>query len=165
MFKKISIVVIALFLFGGSTFAFAWWDDLETSDEITIGVGEGVTLSASVDESIEDEEVLVPNNVVQKENDVNEAAFTYTVSLDNEEDITSDLELKVDISDIEVGGESDDDGFINVDGDETYDFDVDEKEIKITVTLDDVEDDNEPNDGIQNEDITFDVTFTALIQD
>ncbi len=165
MLKKLSILAIALFLFGGSTFAFAWWDDLETDTDVEIGVGQGVTLSASVDDSLGEDEVLVPSNVVQKVNDVNEVEYTYTVELDNEEDINSDLDLDVDISSIEVGGEEDSDEFINVDVDQPDDFDVDGTEITITVSLDDVEDDDEPVYYIQNEDITFDVTFTASIID
>ena len=165
MFKKISIVGIALFLFGGSTFAFAWWDSLETSDDnITIGVGEGVTLEASTEDTLGDD-VLVPSNVVQKTNDVNETVFTYTVELDRGEEVTSDLDLTISVDNIKVGGENADD-FVNIEYVETVEnFTVTGQSIEIKVSLADVNENNEPDYDIQSKDITFDVTFTATIKD
>ena len=166
--KKLFALLLVVFLFGGSTMAFAWWDQLETTDEtITIGVGEGVTLQQSVDDSLDVDEVLVPSNVVQKTNDVNEVVFTYTVELDLGSDVTSKLDLAVNVDNIKVGTELMEDSFVNVDYTNLFtDFTVTGQEVTITVSLDDVDDvdeNNEPTYNIQGEDITFDVTFTATI--
>ena len=103
MFKKISIVVIALFLFGGSTFAFAWWDDLETSDDnITIGVGEGVTLEdvAAADFG---NDSLVPSGVIEQEEQTDELANTYTLNVNSENEITDSVDLEITIDNVSTG--------------------------------------------------------------
>ena len=180
MFKKISIVVIALFLFGGSTFAFAWWDDLETSDDdITIGVGEGVTLE-DVDAADFGEDTLVPSGVVTQAGQTDSLSNTYTLDISSEDEITDNLEFNVtiDVTDTitvgdfdleeylvftiagETGLERTYNDFEDVFGsfeDEGYQGDI---EIKVEFDSDLLDETNsESRDDIFNSEITFDITF------
>ena len=161
MLKKLSILAIALFLFGGSTFAFAWWDDLETTDsDIEIGVGQGVTLE--IDASDEAGDNLVPASAVEQDGQTDEITLTYTVSLDTEVD--EELNLKT-----EIENKSFDDDGLNADDVINIDIDPDETTIKnedveitLTVTLSDDEDDYEGDVSDYFEaKISFNATFTA----
>jgi len=160
MLKKLSILAIALFLFGGSTFAFAWWDDLETTDsDIEIGVGQGVTLE--IDALDEAEDNLVPASAVEQEGQTDEITLTYTVSLDT--DVDEALNLTTEIGDKSFNDDALNDDVINIDINQDEDTIENESvDITLTVTLSDDEDDyTEDVSDYFEANISFNATFTA----
>ena len=181
MFKKISIVVIALFLFGGSTFAFALWDSLETSDDdITIGVGEGVTLE-DVDAADFGEDTLVPSNVVTQAGQTDSLSNTYTLDISSEDEITGNLEFNVtiDVTDaysdefnledylvFTIVGESNGTSHTISNFEDVFGEDVGyQGDIEIKVEFDSdllEEEDSEFRDDIFNSEIKFNITFELL---
>ncbi len=161
MFKKLTIVVIALFLFGGSALAFAWWDSLETNEDVTIGVGEGVTISVNLDEQTEGD--LVPEGVVMKDEDVTEVDIDFTVTLDRT-DLAEELDLLVNIDNIEIDGVDTHAGLVQTSIDNPGTIQNAPVEVTVTVTLDEPADQSTYDEGA-NKDITFDVTFEAQQQD
>jgi len=162
MFKKLSIFAIALFLLGGSTLAFAWWDNLEdTEEDVEVGVGEGVTLTVDLEEQTEGD--LVPEGVVMKEDDITEVDVDFTVTLD-QDDLVDPLNLNVDITDKEVGGDADGADLVNAAIDQPETIQNEDEDVVITVSLDEPENEDE-YDAIAKQDITFDVEFEATQQD
>ena len=181
MLKKLSILAIALFLFGGSTFAFAWWDDLETTDsDVDIEIGEGATLEVDFDEVTD--KSLVPNSAIQTEDTTTEAAVEYEIGF--EEDIeTSSIDLTLTFGAFKIDDKDnvgDSDVLVEdiIDIDESVEFsDLDVSDgstetVDFTVALDDESiQDNLDDDDLNEEDIetiqegslTFDVTFVAEI--
>ncbi len=162
MFKKLSVIAIVLFLLGGSVIAFAWWDSLTADEDVTIGVGEGVTISVNLDEQTDG--VLVPAGVVMKEGDVTEVDVEFTVNLDDTEDIIAPLDFIVTITNVEIGGEAIHAGLVNTSISASETIQNDPVEVTITVTLDMPESEVAYN-AVATEDITFDVTFEASIQE
>ena len=160
MLKKLSILAIALFLFGGSTFAFAWWDDLETTDsDIEIGVGEGVTLE--IDASDKAEGNLVPASAVEQDGQTDEIKLTYTLDLDTEVDEELDLKTEIENKSFDDDGLNADVINIDIDPDEST-IKNEPVEITLTVTLsDDEEHYTEDVSDYFEAKISFNATFTA----
>jgi len=160
--KKLFALLLVVFLFGGSTMAFAWWDQLETTDEnITIGVGEGVTISVNLDEQTQGS--LVPNGVVMKTNDITEVEVKYTVNLDSS-DINEALNFDVSVINKEIGGSDTYKSLVDIDVVSDSTIQNESVDVTLTVTL------NMPSnqteyDAIVNQNITFDVQFNATQQD
>ncbi len=161
MIKKLSIITIALFLFGGSTLAFAWWDSLETAETVEVGIGEGVTISVDLDEQTDG--VLVPEGVVMKDDDITEAEIDFTVILDRT-DLVEELDLLVTIDNVEIDGDDTNAGLVGTSISNPGIIQNDPVEVTITVTLDEPVDETQ-YDAVANKDITFDVTFEAQQQD
>jgi len=102
MFKKFAIVLVALFAFGGTVSAYAWWDQLqvqETNQTLTIGVGTELTVSATTSDLAQ---TLVPAEALLGTNDTKSYEFTYTLELDKQ--LASDATLSVLVDNISVGG-------------------------------------------------------------
>ena len=160
--KKLFALLLVVFLFGGSTMAFAWWDQLETTDEnITIGVGEGVTISVNLDEQTQGS--LVPNGVVMKTNDITEVEVKYTVNLDSN-DINEALNFDVSVINLEIGGLDTYKSLVDIVVVSDSTIQNESVDVTLTVTL------NMPSnqteyDAIVNQNITFDVQFNATQQD
>ena len=161
MIRKIGVLVLFLVLIGGSAGAFAWWDSLETTEnDVTIGVGEGVTISVDLDTQTDGN--LVPDGVIMKTEDITSSAITFNVTLDRT-DLEEELELLAEVNNIEIGGSDKYASLVtaNVDNPET--IQNNSVVVTVTVTLDKPADQTE-YDAIKNSDITFDVTFTASQQ-
>ena len=177
--KKLFALLLVVFLFGGSTMAFAWWDSLEISDDnITIGVGEGVTLE-DVTAADFGENTLVPSGVVTQAGQTNSLSNTYTLDISTEDKINDDLKFKVTIEvteaftddndfdleeylvftiDGETGLERTYDDFEDVFGEEVgYQGDIEIKVEFDSALLD--ENNSDFRDDIFNSDITFNITF------
>ena len=155
--KKLVGVLLAVFIFGGSALAFAWWDQLETDENVTIPVGQGVTISVSLDEQTTGN--LVPEGVVLKTGDVESVVIDFDVSLDSS-DLVSALNLSTTVSNIEINGDDAHAALVTTVVSGATSIQNDTVTVIITVTLD------EPGsqaayDAIINQDITFDVTFLA----
>jgi len=161
--KRFVFVLAILLIVGGSSVAFAWWDSLDvTEEEITIGVGEGVTLNVSSSNDFND--VLVPAGVVSQEGQVQFYELTYTVNLDREIDETLNLSVsalkKAIDGDTELG-----DNYVNVLI--THDSTIQNDDVIVTViiTLDMDENDAADVANVVLKDITFDLEFIATQQE
>ena len=161
--KKFVIAALLLLMVGSTTLAFAWWDSLQTEEnDITIGIGEGVTISVSLEEHITGN--LVPAGVVQKTGDVTEVVIDFEVSLSPSE-LVSALNLSAVASNIAIGGDTDLAQYVSVvrSGATTIQNDV----VTVTFTVTLLMDENTPSAAVsraQKSDITFDVTFEATQQ-
>ena len=160
--KKIFSVLALFLLIGGGLSAYAYWDTLTTSSDETVEIGEGTTLEFT--ETLEPEEgsTLVPSDVVMKEGDVEEIVFEYSVSLDQEP--LEDLDFEANVSNVLIGGETEDSNLVNVDVQSPNLIGSDDINVVITVTLDEPSDEDQ-YDRIVNETITFDIEFSASIQE
>ena len=156
--KKI-IAVFALFavLAGTGAAAFAWWDTLSVDETVTITVGEGVTISVSLEDQTTGN--LVPSGAILKTGDVTSVVIDFDVQLDA--DVISALDLNVSIDNIEIGGDDTHAGLVTVTpSGATSIGGTTPVTVTLTVTLDMPTSEAIYND-IAGENITFDVTFTA----
>ncbi len=157
--KLLAILVIAL-LFAGTGVAYGYWDNLVVEEnDVTITVGEGVTLSVSVKDAIPSG-VLIPANAVLKAGDLQEVEFSYNVKLD--QTVLTDLDLSVVASNVKINGSTANAGLVNIVITDNNSSKVNSSDVvvTITVTLSDPADLAVYN-AIYNQDITFDLTFTA----
>lgn len=158
---KISLVVVlVLALFGLTITSFAFWDQLTQTENETIVIGEGTTVSVAAVVTVPEGKFLVPAGVVMGTNDVSSVELTYEVEIDKE--LVDALDLSVIASSVLIDGSAENAGLVNINialaqatinaGDKVL--------VTVTVTLD------EPTsqaqyDAVKNGDITFTLTFTA----
>ena len=64
MLKKLVVLLVALFAIGGSVSAYAWWDTLQQTQNETLTVGEGTTLTVDVVATAPVGKVLVPSGTI-----------------------------------------------------------------------------------------------------
>ena len=163
MKKFFTVATLILLMVGSTTLAFAWWDSLQVQEEnITIGIGEGVTLQVALD--AETTGVLVPAGVVLQPGQVSSYTLTYDIELDVPVDEA--LLLTVVESNVQVGGQASLGQFIGFDislSSTTIQNDVVTATIIITLELTEaiVDAENLDLNDFRNEDIVFDLTFTA----
>jgi len=100
MIKKLSVVLLAILLFAGTSFAFAWWDSLETDETVNIDVGEGVTLSS---DSVDFDENLRPQGVITQEGQTDELSDMFVLDVSSEGEIEDDINLEVSIENLSTG--------------------------------------------------------------
>ena len=161
--KKFIVAALLLLMVGSTSLAFAWWDSLETTENnVTIGIGEGVTLEVELDTQTDG--VLVPSGVVLQPNQVTSYVISYEVDLDTT--VSEALLLSVLESNVAVGGESALGQYIGFDivlSSSTIQNDT--VTVTVTVTLELTEaiviNDSLDISDFTNENITFDLTFTA----
>ena len=158
MFKKLAIIAVALFAFGGTVSAYAWWDTLQETQSETLTVGEGTDLVVAVNATAPVGKVLVPNGVVMGVNDVDSIVLTYDVNLSKE--AASALNLTVVASNIQIGGTTTNASLVTVAIAPTTTVNNGVVLVTVTVTL------TEPAtelvyNAVVNQPITFDLTFTA----
>ena len=159
--KRIMFVFLMALLLGGSAFAFAWWDNLEDSQSVSIGTGEGVTLEVALGPDDGDDK-LVPAGVVPQPGQTESYELTFNVELDNE--ITGDLALNIVASNVEVDDSTDLSGYIDVDIADDNSGRIGNETVVVTVTVTLTVDSGDPEadiEALKNADITFDLTFTA----
>ncbi len=154
--KKVLAIVLLLFTFGGSAYAFALWDDLDQSTDVTITVGEGVTLTVNP-ETFSDGN-LIPEGAVQKAGDVTEIVITFTLNLDQV--VVEELDLAVTVENLLINNDATYAGLVNTVVVSPTTIHNDEVTVTVTVTLSEPADQTE-YDAIKNQNITFDVTFLA----
>lgn len=121
MFKKLTFAFLALFLIGGSTMAFAWWDNLrveETEQSLLLGEGVRIELDSSVGGG---GKLLVPagSYYAGHVDYTTEYAFTYTLGLASELDDPGDVQISIENFQIEglTAGEKPDALIITIAGD------------------------------------------------
>ncbi len=161
MFKKFAIVLVALFAFGGTVSAYAWWDQLqEVQTGQTLTIGEGTDLEITVNASAEAGKTLVPDEALLGINDVKSYTFTYDLVLDKQ--LVSDATLTAVVSNIEVGGVANPGNAIDVAVSyDTQAINADSVvQVTLTVTMANPVDQAQ-YDLLANQIITFDVTFNA----
>lgn len=157
--KKVLFVLLAIVMIGGTFGAYAYWDNLSQEDtNITIGVGQGVTLNVDLDEAIPANTYLIPAGAIQKPGDVYEIVLEYTVVLSTE--VSTALNLSVVASNVAINGSTVNAGLVNVAINAPATINNVEQTVTVTITL------SEPTtpaayQAIANGSITFDLTFTA----
>ncbi|MFH5882609.1 hypothetical protein [Liberiplasma polymorphum] len=156
MKKKLGVLFLLVVLFSGSAFAFAWWDNLETDETVTIGVGQGVTLNVTVGSQTTGN--LVPSGVVEKTGDVTEVVLTYNVVLSTA--TTDPLNLTVEESNVLIDNLATYSSLVNIVISAPATISDTSAVVTITVTLTLPANQTE-YDAVANKDITFDLTFTA----
>jgi|AntRauTorcE11897_2_1112592.scaffolds.fasta_scaffold00016_47 hypothetical protein len=104
MLKKLMVAVFLVLILGGSTIAFAWWDNLSESrleaNIVTLGEGATMTTSPVVIDPATDG-YLIPSSAILKPGDTHEILLNYNVNID--QPIASALNLLVTVTDINVG--------------------------------------------------------------
>ena len=154
--RKAAVAALILVMLGSSATAFAYWNSLQDTADVTVPIGEGVTLE--VDLGTETPGVLVPEDRALVAGQVEEVVITYTVRLDKQ--TISSLNFSVVYSNVLIGGSTDHAGLVNIDIQNPTTINNDWVTVTITVTL------TEPADqatylAIINQNITFTLTFTA----
>lgn len=161
MLKKLAIVLVALFAFGGTVSAYAWWDQLDqAATDQTLTIGSRANLGLTVNASAEAGKTLVPDEALLGVNDVKSYTFTYTLVLDKQ--LATDQNLDATVSNIEVGGVANPGSAVSVVA--SYDTQVINADSPVTVTLtvtmaNPV--DETQYDLLANQPIVFDVDFTV----
>lgn len=159
MFKKLIAVLAMVIVLGGSTMAFAWWDDLQKTQNETLTIGEGVTLQVAAVATAPVGKVLVPAGVVIKANDVTSIVLTYNVKLDLA--AVSALNLAVASSNVQIGGSATNAGLVNI-AISPASTTVNATNVLITVTVTLAAPATvEVYNAVINQPITFTLTFTA----
>lgn len=162
MKKRILAVIALVLLFGGTTLAFGYWDNLATSQtDQTVVIGEGVTLTVAAGVHADDTKVLVPSGVVMKANDVTSYVITYSVALDTA--AVTDLDLDVTASNILIEGVSTYSSLINVNVSAPATINDTAATVTVTVTFTGEPADLAAYTAVATGDITFDLSFTATI--
>lgn len=155
--KKLFALLLVALVFGGSALAFAWWDQLETDETVTVPIGEGVTISVSLEDQTAGN--LIPSGAVEKPGDVYSVDIEFEVELDM--DISAALDLVVTIDNIEIGGDDTYASLVNATvSTNPGSIQNDPVTVIITVTITMPANQTEYN-AVANENITFDVTFKA----
>ena len=161
--KKFLVAALLLLMVGSTSLAFAWWDSLETQQEnITIGIGEGVIISHTL---TQDTETLVPSGVVMKTGDVTEIVVTFNVQLDRT-DLVDPLNLAAVVSNVAVNGNATlgSNYIVTVVSNPGT---IQNAPVTVTVTVSLNMNSSTPSadvTAVKNQNITFDVTFTATQQ-
>lgn len=161
MLKKLAIILVALFAFGGTVSAYAWWDQLDQAAvDQTLTIGSRTNLGLTVNASAEAEKTLVPDEALLGVNDVKSYTFTYTLVLDKQ--LATDQNLDATVSNIEVGGVINPGSAINVVvGYDTQIINADSPvTVTLTVTMANPIDETQYN-LLANQPIVFDVDFTV----
>jgi len=159
--RKLFALLLVVFLFGGSAMAFAFWDQLETtSEEVEIGIGEGVVISVSLDDYAEGN--LIPEDAVLKDGDVKEVELEFTVTLSSI-DLDEILDLEVSVINLAINGDTNLAHVVDVPVPTGLTIENDPVEVKLTVKLNMPADEAE-YDLVKNQNITFDVEFNATRQ-
>jgi hypothetical protein len=104
MIKKILAAILIVLALGGSALAYSWWDNLSQTQNETISVGQGITLTVAAVAVAPAGKYLVPDGVVLKINDVESIVLTYNVKLD----LTAldALNLSIVAEEIKIGGDA-----------------------------------------------------------
>lgn len=161
MMRKLMIALVALLALGGTVSAYAWWDTLQETQSETLTIGEGTDLVVAVTATAPVGKVLVPSGVVLGANDVDSIVLTYDVNLSKE--AVSDLNLSVSASNVQINESTTNAGLVNIAVTPNVATPVNNTTVvtvTVTVTLNEPTTEAEYN-AIVNQDITFDLTFSA----
>lgn len=105
MKKKFLALIALLLLFGGTTVAFAYWDNLSQNSTGEYEIGYGVRLE--VPTHVEDDRALVPSGSFYSAYEADYTTslqFVYTLSLEDNLQAGMEADLSVDITDFDVNG-------------------------------------------------------------
>ncbi len=162
MKKRLIVVLAVLFLlFGSTTIAYSYWDNLQQSDtDITVSAGHGVSLNVSVNSALPAGVHLIPAAAqVVKANDVQQVNFSYDVNLS--EALASDLTLTVTPQNVLIGGSSTYASLVNiVVTPASTAINSTTVVVSVTVTLSEPADQT-AYDAVKDQNITFDLLFEA----
>ncbi|MDD4988414.1 MAG: hypothetical protein PHS68_05935 [Candidatus Izemoplasmatales bacterium] len=159
MFKKFMAAIAVAIVLGGSAFAYAWWDNLDQTQEETLTIGQGVTLEVAASAVAPEGKFLVPTGAVLKANDVTEIVLTYNVALDQA--VINPLTLSVVASDVLINADATYADLVNINivKAETT---VNNVDVLVTVTVTLTEPATElAYNAVHNQPITFTLSFSA----
>ncbi|MDD4355488.1 MAG: hypothetical protein PHP61_06290 [Candidatus Izemoplasmatales bacterium] len=159
MFKKFMAAIAVAIVLGGSAFAYAWWDNLDQTQEETLTIGQGVTLEVAASAVAPEGKFLVPTGAVLKANDVTEIVLTYNVALDQA--VINPLTLSVVASDVLINADATYADLVNINivKAETT---VNNADVLVTVTVTLTEPATElAYNAVHNQPITFTLSFSA----
>lgn len=159
--RTLFIVALVVLLLGSTVGAYAYWDNLQQTQAETITIGAGTTLTVTADAVAPAGKVLVPAGTVIKADDVEEIVLTYNVKLDKA--AVANLNLAVVASNIKINDSTTNASLVTVDV-SLASATVNNSDVVVTVTVTLSEPGTQAiYDAIINQDITFDLTFTATI--
>lgn len=104
MIKKILAAILIVLALGGSALAYSWWDNLSQTQNETISIGQGITLTVAAVAVAPAGKYLVPDGVVLKIDDVESIVLTYNVKLD--QTALDALNLSIVAEEIKIGGDA-----------------------------------------------------------
>lgn len=166
MFKKFLVVLLLFVAVSGTAGAYAYWDDLQRSQDETLTVGEGTSLELKATVEAPEGKVLVPAGVVMKADDVDSITLKYQVQLDKE--ANEDLILDAWYTDLLLGDSKMSEelaSLVNIDIElEESTVNNDAVTVVVTITLDEPES-QEIYEMIINETISFTMFFEAFQAD
>ena len=126
-------MLVVTLMFAGTGVAYGYWDNLVVEENnVTITVGEGVTLTVSVKDAIPTG-VLVPSGAVLKTGDLTQVQFTYNVKLDKT--VLTDLDLTVVASNIQINGSSTNASLVNIVITDDNSAKVNSTDVVVTITV------------------------------
>jgi len=162
MIKKILAAILIVLALGGSVLAYSWWDNLSQTQNETISIGQGITLTVAAVAETPAGKYLVPDGVVLKIDDVESIVLTYNVKLD----LTAldALNLSIVAEEIKIGGNATYANLVNIQIIQASST-VNNTDVLVTVnvTLAQPATVVEYN-LIKNQPITFNLKFTATQQ-
>ena len=100
--RKLSVLLLLLLMIGSTSFAFAWWDSLDTSLEQEFELGVGVRLELD-NQTTAGQGLLIPAGSHFAGSSGYTTSYTFLYSLSLPEDL-GDFDLAVALSDVTVGG-------------------------------------------------------------
>jgi len=130
-YKSLLTIALVLLLVAVTALTFAYWDQLTGSEDSTIDLGEGKTVTVTEELSQEVNTKLIPAGALQGENDVYEINYEYTVNIDQElaEDALYGYNLVVTLVSLD-----DETGLINIEIDgTTFTSETAEPSVSLTV--------------------------------
>lgn len=138
---------------------YAYWDSLQTNDNTTLTLGEGDTLTVTLNSA--DTGILIPTTITPTGDEVNELVYTYDVVINEEAMESGNVNLTVTYDNLLIGGVDTYNHLINiVIATSSKNLSTTSSTVTITVTMNEPNDVNEYN-AIINQDVTFNVTFTV----
>lgn len=156
--KRLLAGLLVVLLLGTSAIGFAYWDNLSSSQSGTITLGEGDTITVS--ESSAGSGTLIPSSITATGSEVTSIEFVYSVAVNQQAVDAGNTTLTVTESNVLIGGSSTYASLVNFSVTGVSTLSTSAISVTVTVTL------TEPSDvtaynAIINQDITFDLGFTA----
>lgn len=151
--KNLLSILFVILMIALTGVTFAYWDSLSDIDGVNLQISNGAKLTIKDSVNSDDGKSLIPIGAILGENDVDIITKVYNLSLNK--NVVSPLKLKVDISDVKVGGQHYE-GLVNFEIIKSEYFDVDIPVIvKISLANIDIN-----YQEIYNKKITYTITFS-----
>ena len=162
--KRIALIALLFISFTASATAFAWWNSIQETDGVTIPIGAGDQIILKISLEEQTNLALVPSDVAYNvDTQTQEVIIEFDVNLEGTTGpgtVSGSLDLSVTYNNVLIGDSDDHNDLVNITIKQGVLNNEDILRITVTVTLD-RPDTQAVYDAIKNQDITFDVIFTA----